>query len=137
MSLISLDVTQSMWPAPGGRGSEPTPVEARFFRELDARVGGLDDWYHLAADGTLWMMVSCTFIADGQVVATLRLDYDGRSLGGGWSPANLNWDDGVRAIDAGIDTGPPDGLTADNVSCEESIDIAAEWFLAHIARRKR
>lgn len=55
----------------------------------------------------------------------------------GRSPADLNWDDGVRAADAHVDTGPLDGLSVDNVTCEEAVEIAADWFLAHIARRDR
>jgi hypothetical protein len=109
-------------------------VEARFFRELSKRVRGLDDWYHQDAGGTPWMIVSYTFVADGLAVGTIRLDYDGWDLRGGWSPADLNWDDGVRAADAKIDTGPPDGLSVDCVTCEEAVEIATAWFRGHIAR---
>jgi hypothetical protein len=110
-------------------------VEARFFRELGKRVRGLDEWYHRDADGTPWMLVSYTFVANGGLaVGTLRLDYDGWDLRGGWSPSDLNWDDGVRAADAQVDTGPPDGLSVDCVTCEEAVEIAAEWFGRHVAR---
>jgi len=109
-------------------------VEARFFRELSRRVRGLDEWYHQDADGTPWMLVSYTCGPVGVAVGTLRLDYDGWDLRGGWSPSDLNWDDGVRATDAQVDTGPPDGLSVDCVTCEEAVEIAAEWFGRHIAR---
>ena len=79
-------------------------------------------------------MVSRTFGPPGLAVGTLRLDYDGWDLRGGWSPAALNWDDGVRADDAQIDTGPPDGLSADCVISEEAVEIAVEWFRGHIDR---
>ena len=101
-------------------------MEARFFQELSKRVRGLDDWYHQDADGTLWMTVSYTFGPPGLAVGTLRLDYDGWDLRGGWSPADLNWDDGVKADDAQIDTGAPDGLSVDCVTCAYLITRARE-----------
>ena len=45
-------------------------------------------------------MIVSRFVVDNVVRKTLRLDYDGHSLRGGWSPAFLSWDDGVRAADA-------------------------------------
>ncbi|WP_280433575.1 hypothetical protein [Nocardia brasiliensis] len=73
----------------------------------------------------------------GHIRDTLRVDYDGISLRGGWSPASLNWDDGVRANNAGIVTAPPDGLRRDNVAPVRAAHVAAEWFLAHRERRRR
>ncbi|WP_191093755.1 hypothetical protein [Nocardia colli] len=65
------------------------------------------------------------------------VDYDGISLRGGWSPACLNWDDGVRAGDAGIDTSPPQGLHHDNIAPLRAAQVAAEWFITHRDRRRR
>jgi hypothetical protein len=119
------------------RDAEPTAEESRFFGELSTRIPVLMDWYYEDADGSLWMIISHDFVVSNVIRDTLRLDYDGRNLRGGWSPAYLNWDDGVRAADAGIDTGPPDGLHVDNVSRESAVQIAAEWFIVHIAKWDR
>jgi hypothetical protein len=116
------------------RDSDPTPDERAFFDELLRHVPGLDDWYHEDPDGTLWMVASYDFVVDNCVRKTLRLDYDGRNLRGGWSPACLNWDDGVRADDALIDTTPPDGLRIDEVSSNAAVDAASAWFKEHIER---
>jgi len=62
----------------------------------------------------------------------LRLDFDERGIRGGWSPASLNWDDGVRAEEARIDVSGPDGVRylADGASVEDLARRAAEWFTA-------
>jgi hypothetical protein len=49
-------------------------------------------------------------VRDGVCIRVLRLDFDGVEIKGGWSPACLNWDDGVRAGDAGIDTSSSEGI---------------------------
>jgi hypothetical protein len=118
------------------RDSEPTPDEALFFRHLSSLVPGLDDWYHADDDGGLWMMASYDFITDNTVHATLRVDYDGRRLRGGWSPACLNWDGGVRAEEALINTSSPDGLHLDDLGPDDAAVAAAAWFQMHIARRE-
>ncbi|WP_069161111.1 hypothetical protein [Nocardia altamirensis] len=110
------------------RDLDPTPDEEAFFTSLSARVPGVDDWYHCDEDGTPWMVASLDFITDNFIAAVLRVDYDGQHLRGGWSPACLNWDDGVRAADS-VDTSPPDGLIVDNVAPLRAADIAAEWFI--------
>ncbi|WP_107653394.1 hypothetical protein [Nocardia suismassiliense] len=114
------------------RDQDPTPDEQRFFATLRTQVPDIDDWYHADDDGTLWVIASLDFVnSDGHIHATLRVDYDGIALCGGWSPACLNWDDGVRAADAGIDTSPQDGLRRDNIGPVEAAQAAAEWFIAH------
>ncbi|GAA1580922.1 hypothetical protein GCM10009804_41900 [Kribbella hippodromi] len=113
---------------------EPTATERTFFDELSALVPGLHDWYHADPDGTPWMLVSHDFVAGGGIVRTLRADYDGNALRGGWSPANLNWDGGIRAHDAHIDTNPPAGLCHDNVEPNQAATITAQWFATHIAK---
>lgn len=116
------------------RDAEPTAQEIAFFTELARRVPDLQDWYPEDDDGTLWMVASYDFAHGNQIHATLRLDYDGRSLRGGWSPSCLNWDDGVRADDALIDTTGPDGLLLDCADSTTDAAAAAAWFQGHIDR---
>lgn len=113
---------------------EPTAQERIFFDELSALVPDLHDWYHDDPDGTPWMIVSHDFVVDGELRKTLRVDFDGRGLRGGWSPAYLNWDSGVRARDAQINTTPPDGLSSNDLEPTEAAATAAAWFVAHLAR---
>ncbi|QIS10609.1 hypothetical protein [Nocardia arthritidis] len=120
------------------RHQDPTPDEQSFFAALRTQVAAIDDWYHADDDGTLWVIASLDLVdRNGHIHDTLRVDYDGTSLRGGWSPAGLNWDDGVRATSAGIDTSPPDGLCHDNIAPLEAAQTAAEWFIAHRERRRR
>ena len=112
----------------------PTGQEASFFAALCDRVPNLQDWYHTDADGTPWMIVSYDLVVDNVVRATLRLDYDEQTLRGGWSPACLNWDDGIRAVEAGIDTDAPDGLLIRDPADPETTTIATTWFTERIAR---
>jgi hypothetical protein len=116
------------------RDGEVTAEEASFCADLCNRVPGLDDWYHVDSDGTPWMIISYDFVVDNVVRDTLRLDYDGSTLRGGWSPAFLNWDDGVRAEAAGINTDPPDGLCIRDLTGHDTTSIAAAWFAEHITR---
>lgn len=113
------------------REAAPTEDEQEFFRLLSARIDEIQDWYHQDADGTLWMTASYDYVRDGGIVRTLRIDYDGSHLVGGWSPSSLNWDDGVRAGDAQIDTTPPEGIDCSVTSPEDAAAIAADWFKTH------
>ncbi|MEV4705970.1 hypothetical protein [Actinoplanes sp. NPDC049316] len=116
----------------------PLEHERIFFRDMCRRVPELQDWYHQDPDGEPWMLVSYDFVDGRAVRETLRVDYDGVQLRGGWSPSCLNWDDGVRAAEALIDTRPPEGLSVDSASDPaEAAAIASAWFEAHIERWKR
>ena len=81
--------------------------------------------------GTPWLCVSMDVSRDGRIQRTFRVDYDGHDLVGGLSPAFLNWDDGVRATDAGIDTTPPLGISASGVEPEVAARLASDWFRQH------
>jgi hypothetical protein len=110
-----------------------TPEEAAFISQLSSLRLALDYWLHVAADGSPWVIVSHDFVVKDRILDTLRLDFDGRAIRGGWSPAYLNWDDGVSAVDAGIDTNPPDGISVDGTP-EELGRAASLWFERHIIR---
>lgn len=116
----------------GRREGVATKAERVFAILLDALVPGLDYWLHADDDGTPWLLVSLDIVEDNAVLATLRLDFDERGIRGGWSPACLNWDDGVRAEEALIELAGPDGLIypADGASVEDLARRAAEWFTA-------
>ncbi|MFI7519148.1 hypothetical protein [Micromonospora globbae] len=118
------------------RDAEPTAEESAFFAELARHVPDVQDWYHQDDGGALWMIASYDFAQGNQIYKTLRLDYDGKSLRGGWSPSCLNWDDGVRADDALIDTAGPDGLRRGCVDPTTDAAAAAAWFRRHIDRRQ-
>ncbi|RSN60572.1 hypothetical protein DMH01_14825 [Amycolatopsis sp. WAC 04182] len=116
----------------GQRERVATKAERVFAISLDALVPGLDYWLHADGDGTPWLLVSLDVVEDNAVLATLRLDFDERGIRGGWSPACLNWDDGVRAEEALIELSGPDGVIhpADGASVEDLARRAAEWFTA-------
>lgn len=132
-------IRTSLWPSDRMaivRDTDPSPEEFRFFEALSARVPDLQDWYHQDSDGSLWMCVSFDFIEGSSIAATLRLDYDGHRLRGGWSPGFLNWDDGVRAEEAGVETSAPEGLAQDVESPEMAARLAALWFERMINPRR-
>ncbi|MFF3227157.1 hypothetical protein ACFYV7_30470 [Nocardia suismassiliense] len=111
------------------RTQDPTPDEQRFFAALQARVPDIEDWYYADDDGTLWVIASLDFLdSTGCIRDILRVDYDGVSLRGGWSPTNILGDDGVPFAEAGIETGQ-DGLRRDNIAPLRAAQIAAEWFI--------
>ncbi|MDQ6941585.1 MAG: hypothetical protein M3169_03610 [Candidatus Eremiobacteraeota bacterium] len=110
-----------------------TEQEAIFIRELAATNSELQWYPHDAKDGSPWLIVSYDMVVGHTILDTLRLDYDGECIRGGWSPAFLNWDDGVPAIEAGIELSPPDGIERHGTPSDLA-RIAAEWFADHIAR---
>jgi hypothetical protein len=112
-----------------------TPEESQFLDALH-RDGGppLDVWPRADDDGTPWLCISLDVMKEGAVWRTLRLDFDGATLKGGWSPSCLNWDDGVRADDAGIDASPPDGIHRVGLTPEVAAALAHAWFDDHRRR---
>lgn len=112
----------------GVREAPPTASESAFFEGLRARVPDAQDWYHVDDDGTPWMTASYDDVIDDVLIATWRIDFDGLELVGGRSPANLNWDDGVRGRATGMSLEPPDGLLASVSSAEDAAQVAADWF---------
>lgn len=121
----------------GGPRDEPTPAEVEFTDALEERAPmTLDFWLHEDPDGTPWLLVSLTFSGGPtgtSVIKTLRLDFDAAGMRGGWSKANLNWDDGVRAEHAKVDFGPPDGIRVDGGKTpRELAQVAADWFAQHL-----
>jgi hypothetical protein len=110
------------------RDAEPTEWETEFYKQVRLAVPALQDWYHADPDGTFWMTVSYDDVIDGTMRATWRLDFDGAELVAGRSPANLNWDDGVRGRDTGMALGPPTGFTVRVRSVADAVSHAIDWF---------
>lgn len=115
------------------RDTDPTGAERRFVTALQHAVPDVLDWYHADPDGTPWTTVSVDVSCDGAVVTTWRCDWDGERLLGGRSPGYLNWDDGVRARDAGVRTTPPDGLDAEADDPDAAAAVAARWFAERLS----
>jgi len=117
----------------GGERKQPTHAESAFAEALNALWPGLIYWLHQDADGIPWLLVSLDFPGNDVVRDTLRLDFDATGIKGGWSPAFVNWDSGVRAGLAEIDTAGPDGIeeTGTQASPAELAQRAANWFQHH------
>lgn len=111
------------------RIAEPTRDEAFFLAVLTHLIPGLAACHHEDPSGALWMTVSCDLVdrRSGEPV-TWRLDYDGKEISAGRSPAHLTWDHGRRAEVAGVDLAPPLGLRVDVSSPGEAAELAAAWF---------
>jgi hypothetical protein len=95
--------------------------EAEFTNALRERVPNLKvEVWPQVTNGHPWLLVSWN--------DNLRLDFDGRSIRGGWSPSSLNWDCDVPAQLAGTDTAPPDGIEMLQGTPTELANAAASWF---------
>jgi hypothetical protein len=102
-----------------------------FLDALLERCPGLEVWPHPG-----FVIVSKDFASGNAIFATLRLDFDGRRIRGGWSQCFLNGDDGVPANEAGVITAPPQGLDLEGGATELAV-AAAAWFERHIARMEQ
>lgn len=107
-----------------------TPGERAFLGDLLPERPWLDVWPREDADGTPWLCVSLDLTRDNKIIKTARIDFDGSCARGGWSPGFLNWDDGVRAFEAGIDVQGVDGLEAFGTP-QELADAVGAWFDRH------
>jgi hypothetical protein len=116
----------------GGVDRPLTPDERTFIAGvLRDKPPFLDVWRHVDEDGSPWLIISADFIVDGAVRGTLRLDFDGASMKGGWSRFLLNGDDGLRAELAGVDFNGADGYSkAFEDVAEASLDVR-HWFEHH------
>ena len=126
--LLGVDLDASAY---GGMDRTPTEAEATFLDALLPVYLDLDVWLHEDDDGTPWLMVSHDMVVGSHITDTLRADFDGGAVRGGWSPATLNWDSGGRAAYAEIETGPPDGLDLSGLPVTELAEATAQWFANH------
>jgi hypothetical protein len=109
----------------GGDERELTAAESLFLHTLLLGRPWLDVWLHADDDGTPWLIVSLDLPRK-----TLRVDFDGGMIAGGWSPASLNWDSGVRAAEAEVETASLDGISASSSDVVELAVLARAWFAA-------
>ena len=106
---------------------EATASEIAFIQGLEARVDGLQVWFHETA-GLPWLITSVDIVDHGRIVATPRVDYFGGTIQGALSPTLLNGDDGVSADHVGVDVDGPLGLPSRTGSADELAEVAASWF---------
>ncbi len=118
------------WHDYGGDRSAPTDWEREFLGRLKEQPGvpPLDVWLHEDGAGTPWMMLSLDESDAGAIRRTWRVDVDEEGVRGGVSPAYLNWDSGVRAADAEIDTTDPDAIELEGAPLDEVVAAVARWF---------
>jgi hypothetical protein len=116
---------------------EPTSAEAEFMGLLEELSSlNLESALYEDDEGP-WMLVVLQMSQDrgGEtvIVKTLRLDFDSTGIRGGWSPYNLNADVDVRASNAGVETGPADGIrmAASDGTPAELAQAAVDWFQRH------
>jgi hypothetical protein len=138
------DTTEEPW---FWSGEDPrTEDEAAFITALRRRADGWERyglrrdrtqvWMHESPHGGLWLLAHIDLVKDGHIVKTLRLDFDEYGTRGGHSPASLNWDADVPAVEAGVDLRPPEGISVPRSagSVEELARRAADWFEWHLRR---
>jgi hypothetical protein len=95
-------------------------------------------------DGNPWLFMAARAprgngpLLNGVPADTLRLDYDGWSIRGGWGPpAPGPGPDGIaQALYVGVNTRPPDGLEYSSSSPAVLAGMAAAWLLDHQSRWK-
>lgn len=128
-----MDEDQSL--AFGGEARALTPEEEAFLARLSPkRAPILDVWLWRDTDSTPWLLVSLDYFENDVYKNSLRLDFDGTMIAGGWSPKCLNGDVDVRAEVAGVDLTPPDGIRMSSRSPEDLADAARAWFDDHLRR---
>lgn len=128
----------------GEARDEPTAAEAEFGEQLEALLTPkLGCYFWTDQVGAPWMVAYLTCATgphpeisgpdpEGQyrTVKTWRLDFDSAGIRGGLSIDHMDWDGDLRAEVAGVDTGPPDGISvmAEGRTCAELAREAADWF---------
>jgi hypothetical protein len=128
-------------------GDDPrTGDEAAFVAALRRRADGWERYGLTRADtqvrmqesrdGRSWLLVHIDLDKEGRPVKTMRLDFDEYGIRGGRSPASLNWDVDVPAVEAGVDLRPPEGISVPRSASpvEELAGRAADWFEWHLRR---
>ncbi len=108
-----------------------THAEHEFLSALLPQIH-LHIWLHQDPDGSPWLIASCD-LHGHRGSATLRLDFDGTSILGGWSPSGLNWDDGVRGRDAGLGGDSADEIFLQDPDPAVLASNAAAWFSRRIS----
>lgn len=112
-----------------------TDAEGRFLEVLLPLVPDLDIWDRYDRNGRPWLLVSLDIVSDGWIKAVPRIDFDGRAITGGYSPAMLNWDAESTAAECGIDPQGPGGIHLTG-SPAELAEAAAGWFRGRLDRWK-
>jgi hypothetical protein len=106
-----------------------TDAESRFVTALRRQLETVQIWLH-TTEHRPWLIASVDVVRDRHIERTWRIDFDQSAVEGGLSPASLNWDDGVSASEAGINTDPPLGLPLTTGTPEDLAELVAEWFSA-------
>ena len=138
-------------PERGEPREQPSAAEAVFIERIEALMPrSLEFYFWKDRDGAPWMIAFLSF-TDGpetpevldaaaalrdrsrRLIKTLRLDFDSAGIRGGWSRDNMDWDADVRAEAAGVDVGPPDGISimASESAPDEIVLAATAWFQRH------